>query len=443
MPHWFFTGYSDDKNNLPLVERFHKDVEQQVGQMLGNAVPGSGFVDFRDIRPGERWEDRIIASGVCTAQAMLALYSPSYFQSHWCAHEWTVFNARLNRRAGLGESPFLVGVLWQAIGLKVPEPAAAYQYVRLGASTKYEQRGLMSIVPRGEGQIHQEYEDLVHEVAKLLVEAHSAALAPIRVEDIATLRPEFGAESSLPIDYVLAYDDRDNDRDWGRWAYSQLHHGHGVDVLPAECFGRAPSELLRTSLLRARRLVVLLSRDSLTGPCLHRRVLEEIYADPDLKPDLPRLVPVFIDDIPPEEVPTGLPQDGAAALYDIPDPMSQREILLTAVNAPVRAPTAVRKAAPAYPAGAVSPFESRLVDKLSVASSLIDPDVRSIWFEATGFGVAEEPKSNLPTRPWLLAVVRIARKLPDGYERLALALKAVGSELEAIEVRKLIDDRDA
>ncbi|MDF3144272.1 MULTISPECIES: TIR domain-containing protein [unclassified Streptomyces] len=440
VPYWFFTGYSDDRSMFPLVERFHNDVQKQVKQMLGNAVPGKGFVDFQDIRPGERWEERVVANGVCTARAMLALYSPSYFQSHWCAHEWTVFNARLSRRANLIDSPFLIGVLWQRIGLKLPEPSTAYQYVRLGAGTMYEQRGLVSIVPRDQGPVHQEYEDVVHEVARLLVEAHFAALAPIRVEDIATLRPQFGAESSLPVDYVLAYTDRDRDRGWGKWAYSQLHPGHDVDVLPAECFGRAPARLLRSSLLRAKRVVLLLSRDSLTDRCLNRTVLEEIYADPDLEPDLPRLVPVFIDHVPPEEVPAGLTPQDVAALYDIPDPLSQREILLTAVNAPVTAPAVARKAPPAFPSNAVSSFESRLVDKLSVASSLIDGDIRTIWFEATGFDTAEEPKSNLPTRPWLLAVVRIARKRPDGYERLARALEAIDSESpESIEVRKLVD----
>lgn len=440
VPYWFFTGYSADRSMFPLVKRFHNDVQKQVKQMLGNAVPGRGFLDIQDIKPGERWEDRVVANGVCTARAMLALYSPSYFQSHWCAHEWTVFNARLSRRASLIDSPFLIGVIWQKIGLKLPEPSTAYQYVRLDDDTRYEQRGLASIVPRGQGPGGEEYEDVVHEVARLLVEAHSAALEPVRVEDIATLRPQFGAESSLPVDYVLAHTDRDNDRGWGGWAYSQLKPGHDVDVLPAECFGRAPAKLLRSSLLRAKRVVLLLSRDSLTDRCLNRTVLEEIYADPDLEHDLPRLVPVFIDHVPAEEVPAGLPLDDIAALYDIPDPLSQREILLTAVNAPVTARAVARKTPPAFPSTAVSHFESRLVDKLSVASSLIDRNIRSIWFEATGFDTAEEPKSDLPTRPWLLAVVRIAKKRPDGYEYLARALEVIDSESpESIEVRKLVD----
>ncbi|MBK3640660.1 toll/interleukin-1 receptor domain-containing protein [Streptomyces sp. MBT33] len=441
VPDWFFTGYSEDRGNFPLVQRFHEDVERMVRQMLGKAVPGRGFLDFSSIKPGERWEDRVVANGVCTAKAMLALYSPSYFQSHWCAHEWTVFNARLDRRASLVGSPFLIGVLWQKGVRKWPEPSTEYQYVRLGEDTTYEQRGLLHIVPRGEGPIKQEYDDLVHEVAKLLVEAHSAALSPIRLDDVEALHPQFGPESSLRVDCVLAYADRDTDRAWGQWAYSQLAvKGRDVDVLPAECFGRAPVKLLRSSLRRAQRVVVLLSRDSLRDPCLNRTVLEAICADPALADDLPRLVPMFIDAVPPEEIPAGLVPDGGNALYGIHDEQALRDILLAAVDAPVQVQAAARRTAPAYPSSAVSPFERSLVDRLSVASSLMDTEMRHVWYQATGLDEGEEPSSRLSTRVWLLSVVRIARKLTDGYERLALALEAIESEsAESIEVRKLVD----
>ncbi|MFI5552346.1 TIR domain-containing protein [Streptomyces sp. NPDC051738] len=443
VPHWFFTGYSDVRANFPLVERFHNDVQHRVKMMLGNAVPGAGFVDFKDIIPGEYWEKRVVEHGVCTARAMLALYSPSYFQSHWCAHEWTVFNARLGRFRR-EDARCLIGVLWQRGGRKWPAAVTAAQYVTLGdPESIYEQAGLYYIVPRGNEPVREEYERLVNKVAGLVVGAHAAALEPLKADGVDKLRPVFGAESDLSVDCVLAYADRDTDRRWGEWAYAQLAERRDVDVLPAECFGRAPARLLRSSLRRAQRVVVLLSRNSLTDPCLHRTVLEEIYADRELAPDLPRLIPMFIEPVPEEETPAGLAPGDGNALYDIPDLHAKREILLSAVSKPVLAPAVARRPPPPEPQNAVSHFERTLVDKLSQASSLMDDDIRRVWFEATGLDPAEEPESRWPTRIWLLSVVRVARKLPDGYTRLALALEAIDSESpESVEVRKLVDGHE-
>lgn len=440
IPHWFFTSYSDDESNFPLVKRFHEDVERAVRLILGKAIPGRGFVDFRDVKPGELWEDRVVETGVCTTRAMLALYSPSFFQSHWCAHEWTVFTARVGRyRANGGGIPCLFGVLWQKGRREWPDAVTAFHFVRRGPDSVYERRGLVHLVPLDpQTPGSQEYRDIVQEVAELIAEAHAAALPPIKVDDTRQLRPPFGPESSLTIDYVMAYAEKD--RDWGEWVYAHLAELGEVDVLPPECLGRAPCDLLRISLSRAQRVVVLLSGHSLADKGLNRTILESVYADPELTADLPRLVPLFIESVPDDGVPASLHPGIGNALYGIPDADAARDIVLAAVNAPVPTHAGVREPAPAYPSSAVSPFEGTLVDKLSLASSLRDPYIRRIWFEATGLDPAEEPDFRLQTRVWLLAVVRIARKQTDGYARLALALEAIDSESpESIEVRKLVD----
>ncbi|MFF2127742.1 TIR domain-containing protein [Streptomyces olivochromogenes] len=443
IPHWFFTGYSDSEANFPRVRRFHEDVEREVRLSLGEAVPGQGFVDFRDIRPGERWEDRIVENGICTTRAMLALYSPSYFQSHWCAHEWTVFTARLSQyRLSTGaEIPCLIGVRWQRTRQPWPEEVTTYQYVRRDPNSLYERRGLIHLVPREEQDPGtREYQEIVQEVADVIVDAHDNPLPSIRLDDAAWSWSAFGPESSLSVDVVLTYSDRN--RGWGDWVHALLAERREVSVLPPECLGRVPAELLRNSLTRAHRVVVLISRHSLAEQGPNKAVLEEIYDDPDLVDNLPRLVPLFIEDVPEEIVPAGLlPRDGKA-LYDIPDADAVRDIVLTAVTAPVPSPAVAQMPEPEFPSDAVSPFESELADKLSLASSLLDNDLRDVWFQATGLDASRRPHPRLRTRPWVLSVILASRKWEDGYERLAVALEGLDKGApETIEVRRLVDSR--
>ncbi|MBK6018059.1 TIR domain-containing protein [Streptomyces sp. MBT53] len=442
IPHWFFTGYSDSKANFSRVKRFHEDVEKEVRLSLGEAVPGRGFVDFRDIRPGERWEDRIVENGICTTRAMLALYSPSYFQSHWCAHEWTVFTARLSQyRSSTGaEVPCLIGVRWQRTRQAWPEEVTTYQYVRRDPNSLYEKRGLIHLVPHGEQDGGtQEYWEIVHEVADVIVDAHDNPLPSARLDD-AWSRSAFGPESSLYVDVVLTYSDRN--RDWGDWVHALLAERREVSVLPSDCLGRVPAELLRNSLTRAHRVVALISRHSLAEQGPNKAVLEEMYDDPDVVDNLPRFVPLFIEDVPEEIVPAKLLPRGGKALYDIPDSDAVRDIVLAAVNAPVASPAVAQIPEPKFPSDAVSAFESELADKLSLASSLRDKDLRDVWFQATGLDASRRPPPGLRTRPWVLSVILASRKWEDGYERLAVALECLDQGApETIEVRRLVAGR--
>lgn len=443
LPHRFFTGYSDSESNFARVRRFHEDVEKEVRLILGEGVPGQGFVDFRDIRPGERWEDRVVENGVCTARAMLALYSPSYFQSHWCAHEWTVFTARLSRyRLNTGAKiPYLIGVRWQKPRQPWPEEVTAYQYVRRDPGSVYERRGMINLVPREEQDPGSpEYQEIVQEVADVIADAQDNPLPPLQLEETTRLGSAFGPESSLPIDVVLTYSQED--RAWGEWVHVHLAERRDVAVLPPECLSRAPTRLLRNSLARARRVVMLVSRHSLAEPGPNKEVLEKIYDDPDLVDDLPRLVPLFVEDVPGEVVPELFPKD-CRALHGIPDSDAVREIMLTAVDSAVPAAAALRPE-PGFPSDAVSPFETELADKLSLATSLRDDDLRNVWYRATGLGASQLPNPRLKTRTWVLSVILAARSLENGYERLALALEALDNGApETLEVRKLINTRAA
>ncbi|MFD7059551.1 TIR domain-containing protein [Streptomyces sp. NPDC059906] len=444
LPHWFFTSYSDIRSNFPLVERFHQDVEREVGQILGRQTPGKGFVDARDIKPGELWEDRIVRNGVCTTMAMLVLYSPSYFQSHWCAREWTVFTARVGRHRYEGCAPScLIGVLWQKGKQDWPDAVNAYHYVRRGPDSVYEKHGLVHLVPRGpEWHESPEYREIVLEVADLVADARTAALPHIRVGETAHLRPPFGPESDLPVDFVVAYTEQD--RGWGEWVHACLDTRGSVDVLRLDGPADPRGDRLSITLRRAGRVVLLVSRHSLTVGPLRREALETAFADPGLCSDLAKLTPFFIEDVPDEARPPDLLPLSGGELHGVPDTEAVQDMILTAVKAPVTGPAVVQRAEPEYPPNAVSPFERTLAHALALVPAVGRPDARDVWFELTGLAPGNAPSAELPTLLWAFAVVRAGRQVPHGYERIALALESIAPDSqETLQVRSLVDGHKA
>jgi len=51
------------------------------------------FMDEDCIEVGDRWPERL-REGVRQSKCMVAIWSPSYFQSSWCVSEWASFRAR-------------------------------------------------------------------------------------------------------------------------------------------------------------------------------------------------------------------------------------------------------------------------------------------------------------------------------------------------------------
>ncbi|MFE4551047.1 TIR domain-containing protein [Streptomyces sp. NPDC056785] len=443
IPHWFFTSYSEGRNRFPLVKRFHDDVEEEVRGILGKQEPGSGFLDFKSIKPGEFEENRLVENGVCTASAMLALYSPSFFGSPWCPVEWTVFATRVRRyRDSGGVIPCLIGLTWQRGRAQDewPDVVTEFQYVRRAADTKYEQYGLIQIVPRRPQDPESwEYREIVLEVAGLIAEALKAAVPRITVEEAEKLRPLFGSQSALPVDFVLAY--AKQDERWGEWALVHLKaHNHRVDVLPLAHVGHGQFDRLRRALRREGKVVVLVSRDALASGGMTKAVLDAAYADPAQASDLTRLVPIFIEEMPEENVPVGFRPFLGNALHGISDPDAVEEILVGVAEAPVRDLTALSEEEPAFPSTSVPASTRTLVDNLSLASSVADPVIRAVWLERIALTPSDHPRPEMPLRPWLFGVLAACMRKYGSYEALADALDdlELGSP-EAIQVRRIIE----
>ncbi len=51
------------------------------------------FIDRKAIQPGHRWPNRL-RDAIKTSKCLVPVWSPSYFQSHWCMSEWRSFCER-------------------------------------------------------------------------------------------------------------------------------------------------------------------------------------------------------------------------------------------------------------------------------------------------------------------------------------------------------------
>lgn len=58
------------------------------------------FFDSEDIKTGDRWKEKL-ADALLRSRCLLCLWSPMYFQSHWCVAEWQAFLER-EQQCGVG-----------------------------------------------------------------------------------------------------------------------------------------------------------------------------------------------------------------------------------------------------------------------------------------------------------------------------------------------------
>lgn len=93
-----FFSYRHDK----LILDWTVEVVQRLGFWLTQELAGQKsriFFDRDSIEVGDRWPDKLRA-GLQSSKCIICIWSPSYFQSHWCVSEWQSFLER-ERKLGL------------------------------------------------------------------------------------------------------------------------------------------------------------------------------------------------------------------------------------------------------------------------------------------------------------------------------------------------------
>jgi hypothetical protein len=164
-PRYFFSyARKDAKGAQPpsLLDVFFGDLLDEVR----TNVPGSdAFRDERDLDLGVAYEPELLGQ-LCTARAMLAIYSPAYFQSEYCGKEWGLFRSR----ALSAEAASLIPVLW--VPAELPKCVGAYQHSNSDFPPMYAQQGLRYLVQRRLSDPYRlAYLDSVHALGHALSKA--------------------------------------------------------------------------------------------------------------------------------------------------------------------------------------------------------------------------------------------------------------------------------
>jgi FxsC-like protein len=187
----FFLSYArEDEDASDTIKRLYQDLTSRVGQRLGPAYM-PGFMDTHTIEPGAEWRDEL-RQALGTANAFVAVLSPTYFSREYCGKEWAAFSSRL---IGVltpdGSQPRLMQpvLLVPSVDLRpMPEVVASRQYTFESYPQDYSERGLRYVhtLP---SQVDT-YERFIFELTDVLVKAIRTTTLPTAqlppVSDIAS-----------------------------------------------------------------------------------------------------------------------------------------------------------------------------------------------------------------------------------------------------------------
>ncbi|WP_041939105.1 MULTISPECIES: toll/interleukin-1 receptor domain-containing protein [Frankia] len=194
MKSYFFVSYAA-KEDRRWVQRFHADLEYELGRLVGSAV--GGILDTRP-RPGMD-ADLALAAGAGRIRSMVALCSDPFFKDGWCGREWEVFGARVENFSKAGATRLEDGflrVLWRSTHDPVP-PAArpALADARLGLPEVYGQHGLLWLM-RNMLRGPSGYYAFVRLFAARVIAAQQIDLDPLPELAIRAAGPAFGSHGT-------------------------------------------------------------------------------------------------------------------------------------------------------------------------------------------------------------------------------------------------------
>jgi TIR domain len=163
---FFFSYAHNDAKGSPHLDAFFQEVSARVRFLTG--AKEDGYRDELAMRAGEVWS-AALARELNATRVMVALYSPSYFQSKVCASELQVFLERRRRyiRENVGKRPGnIIPVLWQVE--PIPKSLPDFHYERPRSEDIKETEGVWFV--RDDGR-HKEFKTIAYSVAKRVKEA--------------------------------------------------------------------------------------------------------------------------------------------------------------------------------------------------------------------------------------------------------------------------------
>jgi FxsC-like protein len=144
---YFFLSYAhgDREDGEPgdgYIPLLYRHLSNAVARRVGADPADVGFIDTTGIRLGNRWTSAL-ARAVSTCRVFVALCSPRYYSSEYCAEEWNVFHRRcVVYKQYYGNYPdLLFPLMWVRVE-RVPEVVGAIQWSDSGLGETYASGGL-------------------------------------------------------------------------------------------------------------------------------------------------------------------------------------------------------------------------------------------------------------------------------------------------------------
>jgi FxsC-like protein len=186
MGYWFFVSYArSDSRTDSKLNQFYKDLIDEILVLRHFPEGEVGFFDVDEIELGALWKDEL-GRALRTSRVMLALCSPSYFNSEYCGKEFKVFHERQNayaRAHNLQEAPRLIlPILWGPPSNGFPELIQSLQYTDPEFPDIYANQGLKYMMNLN--RYSDDYKVFVRRLATIIVQEGNRHAMP----ELKTLR---------------------------------------------------------------------------------------------------------------------------------------------------------------------------------------------------------------------------------------------------------------
>lgn len=181
----FFVSYAHAKTQSAARHvpnrrffQFFEDLSESVAEFVSRpAGSDPGYID-RSIPDGGQWSQELLRA-VGTCQVFVALLSPPYFSSEWCAKEWFAFAQRpVVSRDGQppGYQTAIIPVVWAPLRLaRIPPVVAAVQRFSprnlpdSDIPAEYEKEGVRGLMQMGRDL---DYQTVIWRLAERIAELH-------------------------------------------------------------------------------------------------------------------------------------------------------------------------------------------------------------------------------------------------------------------------------
>jgi FxsC-like protein len=180
MSYLFFSYSRSDKANRFLMQ-FYKDLAAEVRQKVGtfpSTSPDSEVI-YLDTEepPGGHWEQDLVGH-LQSSNALVCVYSPSYFNSDYCGKEFAVFQSRLMASNPQDPPPLMFPVLWdmnERVRTAIVSNVSGIQYTHAEFPEEYELEGLCYLMRLRQS----EYQGFLHHFTKMMADAIEKQKVPM------------------------------------------------------------------------------------------------------------------------------------------------------------------------------------------------------------------------------------------------------------------------